>query len=669
MAAPPLNLNEFHRNTLRSGFKYIDKLLSEGLASIGVSSDDGAVFSPVVPDATLVQRKVAADQAVRLRRAMRAALEACGIAITPPNVSAVWTLRTHLNFIEVALEEFDPKHLRGYGPIDNETAAGFAAALAQIRTVLTELNTYLGAGLGGDLTGRLARLDQTKDEVRLLRELERIITAHGLVEFRQPLAALLERLERNWWTVAFVGRVSCGKSSLLNFLLGTDVLPSGVTPVTAVPVRIVGGSEPVATISFASGKPERIPAAQLDEYASEEYNPGNARHVSDIVLELPSPRLAADVCFVDTPGLGSLATDGAAQTLAFLPRCDVGVVMIDAAATPTEEDIAVARSLCEGGAEVLVVVSKADLLVPADREKMRDYIARQFATSLGRNLPVVLVSVAAGHTTLAEAWWNDVLAPRQTRHRELAASTLRRKIGALREAVVARLSRQVGGRAGRTVAPDARAQLGVGRAAIENGRRKAYEIPFNFVPPANVVLDAAAAALVVQEQQPDLRSAFARELAQFAAHVAEQFDSLINETRKVAEQTLTAASARETTIPADLLKPASRPLFDPSSVVSAGDFPDGWKRWPTATARRASLRRSMRAKYTAALDEALRNYCRTLVGWTTRYLDDLDAQFNAQAGLIEAAEVPADSGNPAAPEPQLIHDFEILRDWDALPAA
>jgi len=58
----------------------------------------------------------------------------------------------------------------------------------------------------------------------------RIITAHGLVEFRGTLSMLLDRMEGAAFEVGVFGRVSSGKSSLLNYILQTDVLPIGVTP-------------------------------------------------------------------------------------------------------------------------------------------------------------------------------------------------------------------------------------------------------------------------------------------------------------------------------------------------------------------------------------------------------------------------------------------------------
>ena len=662
MPDTPLNLGDSHRNTLLAGAIYIDRLLSDALAGL-TTTGDGAIFAPTLPDATAMQRKVIADQAGRLRQALRTALDAWAIPVRPPSLSALWSLRTTLDFIDITVEDLGPEHLRGYGTIDDATAAGVAALQAQIRTIVRELQSYLEAGLGGDLSARLARLDQTRDEVRLLRELERIITNHGLVALRQPLTRLLERLEKNWWTVAFVGRVSCGKSSLLNYLLSTEVLPCGVTPVTAVPIRIVAGATSIVTVAFATGKPERFPAGHIAAFASEEQNPGNARHVTDILLELPAVRLAGDVCFVDTPGLGSLATAGAAQTLAFLPRCDAGVLLIDAANTPGEEDLAVARALAEDGAEVMVVISKADLLNEADRGKLHAYVARHFAQALGRTIPVAVVSVVPGQTGLTETWWREALGPLEARHRELAALTLRRKIGALREAVVATLARRTGSAPLPKAAAGA-ATVGAVRASLDDTGRRVYDLAFEATPTAEAVLQGVARVLAAQEPPPDLAAAVARELGGAAAQLADKFETRLQGARAAAEHALEAAGEAAQFV--DLPRPASRPLFDPAPVLAAGPLSTSWQRWPGLTARRAALRRHLQSRLAGALDEALRSYAHALVGWSRLFLDDLTAQFNAQAGFIEARTAPA---TVAPASPQLTCDLKLLRSWNTTPVA
>jgi predicted GTPase len=156
-----------------------------------------------------------------------------------------------------------------------------------------------------------------------------IITAHGMIELRGALVMLLERLENHAFEIGIFGRVSSGKSSLLNHLLGSEILPVGVTPVTAFPTRVSYGIRPQAIIEFAEDKPQTVELSRLTEFATEQQNPGNAKHVMRIRVQVPARRLREGVTFVDTPGLGSLATAGAEETVAYLPRCDLGIVLVD----------------------------------------------------------------------------------------------------------------------------------------------------------------------------------------------------------------------------------------------------------------------------------------------------------------------------------------------------
>ena len=84
------------------------------------------------------------------------------------------------------------------------------------------------------------------------------------------------------------------------------------------------------------------------------------------MVEFPSERLRDGVVLVDTPGLGSLASAGATETLAHLPRCDLGLVLIDAGATLTAEDQSTPQALNEAAIETIVLLSKADLLAAED---------------------------------------------------------------------------------------------------------------------------------------------------------------------------------------------------------------------------------------------------------------------------------------------------------------
>ena len=353
--------------------------------------------------------------------------------------------------------------MRGYGPLSDEDARRIMDVAAELNAAIERLTGYLGRSGAGDLEARAARLAGAGKEVALLRELERVITAESLVEFRGALALLLDRLENGTFEIGVFGRVNSGKSSLLNHLLGADVLPVGVTPVTAIPTRLKRGRVPRALIEFADREPLVVPLSRLAEFSTEEQNPGNRRHVARLEVELTSPRLPEGVTFVDTPGLGSLATNGAEETRAYLPRCDLGLVLVDAASTVTAEDLALLDVLRRSGARAMVLISKADLLQPAERHQTLAYTRRQIESLCGFSVPVHLVSVVGSEVTLCEQWFASQLQPLLEAHREEAAASLNRKIEGLQQAVASALKVRQERRTARPVGTDPRVAAALAR--------------------------------------------------------------------------------------------------------------------------------------------------------------------------------------------------------------
>jgi ribosome biogenesis GTPase A len=67
-----------------------------------------------------------------------------------------------------------------------------------------------------------------------------VIAAHyDRVDFEHKLSALQKmQKELKPQYIGFVGKVSSGKSSLINSLLGYNLVPSGISSVTAVPTEI-----------------------------------------------------------------------------------------------------------------------------------------------------------------------------------------------------------------------------------------------------------------------------------------------------------------------------------------------------------------------------------------------------------------------------------------------
>ena len=89
------------------------------------------------------------------------------------------------------------------------------------------------------------------------------LTSLGTERDREQLAALRDRLDAARLRVLVVGEAKRGKSTLVNALLGRDVLPYGVTPLTAVTTTVRYGDDERAEVRFLDGHDEKHPLAVL----------------------------------------------------------------------------------------------------------------------------------------------------------------------------------------------------------------------------------------------------------------------------------------------------------------------------------------------------------------------------------------------------------------------
>jgi GTP-binding protein EngB required for normal cell division len=466
---PRETLNPFQANRLRVTCQYIDKLLGE-IEEILNSAGSKMAFPRYADDILPAQRRTIEDYISRIRAQLVRVLEGQRIAREKASIPASRAVHVHLGAIDIAVEELKPKYMRGYGEVPEAVATELNGIGGELGGLVQRLDRYLSEGVGEDLKARLERLDRVGNDLELLKRIEEVVRVRGLVEFRPSIAAILDRAEDKSFEIAVFGRVSSGKSSLLNTILETDALPVGVTPITAVPTRVVHAADPSLMVWFSEAPRKKLPVAQLPEFATEQQNPGNQKHVVRLVLALPSPALRTGITFVDTPGLGSLATSGARETLAYLPKCDLGVVLIDAGATLTADDLQTIMALQQAAVPVNVLLSKADLLSAQDRERIVTYVKEHIASECRLDLPVYPVSVVASCRGMLDEWFEHQITPLYARSQELRAASLRRKIGALRDSVMAALQARLNRR------QQASTDTAEGARAAEETLRKATGI-------------------------------------------------------------------------------------------------------------------------------------------------------------------------------------------------
>ena len=655
-------LNDSQKRHLLVTFGHIDGLLTEALQTL-IPSDPPSPLQRNYADSLPIQRKVISDYIAHLRRIMIHILESEDVAIPEPRVSAIWSFRTTLVCTRTALAELAPRYMQGYGPLPDDAARELEVAATRLLDIVDRMDSYLSEGAGQDLQTRVERLEKTVPEAGRIKTLEDVIAAHGLVDLRPPLGALVERLESSSFEVAVFGRVNSGKSSLLNHILRTDVLPVGVTPVTALPTRVVFGPRPAATIWFAEGKPLGIDPSELQSYVTEQGNPDNAKHVTRIQVELPADRLKEGITFVDTPGLGSLARYGEMETLAYLPRCDLGIVLIDATSTLNQEDVLTVNALLRAGVNTMVLLTKADVLSSDKQDTASRYIQGKLRDNLGIDLSVSVVSVRENYAELCDRWIETGLVPCLREHRKLAEVSLRRKIGLLHEATVAALTRQIDrgsavseGLAARSSAVEP--LLNEALAKLDTARRERLDLP----DLSKRILDAAAAE--ISELWRRRRTEHVNAARVVLAHGSQELNRLVESvatplTRLRQDLTGTLGNAarsvgydheEETIIP----PPTGMPLVDLSVLLDEALLRRPRLASLTRGAADRTARRQLAARFGPRLAGLLSHYVRQLEEWRRQALSDMRRSFTARAGYFRVrCEQDSSRSSPAAIENDL----------------
>lgn len=244
--------------------------------------------------------------------------------------------------------------------------------------------------------GRQASLENSHGESALMR-LAELADQFDAEQVAADARSVAERVSEGRFYVACIGQFKRGKSSVLNALVGDCVLPTGVVPVTTVPTIVRYGSHASARVRFesAAGGWTSIPVHTVDEYVSEEKNPENAKHVAALEIFVPSPLLATGMCFVDTPGLGSVFTGNTAATQAFIPHIDAALVVIGADPPLAGEELVLVEAVGRHVQDLIITVNKADRTTDAERAAAVAFARRQLEKRLPQHSVGPLFEVSA----------------------------------------------------------------------------------------------------------------------------------------------------------------------------------------------------------------------------------------------------------------------------------
>ncbi|MEV1663467.1 dynamin family protein, partial [Pseudomonas aeruginosa] len=155
-------------------------------------------------------------------------------------------------------------------------------------------------------------LESQKEFATYLRKMASLLNG-------QPFSydqTLLEKVMETELVVPVVGAFSAGKSSLLNALMGKDILPVGIAPETELATELRYSSEPYLLAIKPDGEQERLP---IDALGTINRRSSEFSHLR-LYLNSEALKALAPLVLVDMPGFGSSLENHNKAIAYYLPR-------------------------------------------------------------------------------------------------------------------------------------------------------------------------------------------------------------------------------------------------------------------------------------------------------------------------------------------------------------
>lgn len=236
----------------------------------------------------------------------------------------------------------------------------------------------------------LREYEKTKFKIaELLRAISEFIPKERS-DWRQRLQGLFVRLAEDRFNLAVVGRYSRGKTTLMNAILGTDRLPTGLAPLTSVVVAVSYGSSERALLKYDSRILDKeISIDALPQHITQQGNPGNIQRIKTAEIQLPSEFLRSGFYFVDTPGLGSAVDENTLTTTTFLPEADAFILVTSYDSPLSAEEFDFIRNARSSRRRLFVVINKQDTVPEQMRGEVIIFVREQIKKVWGPDLPAI----------------------------------------------------------------------------------------------------------------------------------------------------------------------------------------------------------------------------------------------------------------------------------------
>jgi len=236
----------------------------------------------------------------------------------------------------------------------------------------------------------LEKYSRQKDKLfQAINIIEALLSKYQEKELIELIKEQESKLKKSQFNLVVLGQFKRGKSTFINALIGEEVLPTSVLPLTAIITRLGFAEQKRAEVIFLDGRREEIHLSELGRYITETANSKNKKGVKEVQVYYPSLLLKEGVVLVDTPRIGLIHENNTQVTKRYLKYADVTVFVLAVDPPMIKEEVDFLTTVKETTDKMVFVLNKIDTVGDSEQQEILDFSRKLIQEEIGMDKAVV----------------------------------------------------------------------------------------------------------------------------------------------------------------------------------------------------------------------------------------------------------------------------------------
>ena len=207
----------------------------------------------------------------------------------------------------------------------------------------------------------------------------------GMEERSSSLREGKRKLQSHKFAVGILGEFKRGKSTVINALLGKEIMPADILPCSATMNRVSYALQPSVELKMMDGTKNNIAVEELAQYVTklDEDSSANAALIEEAIVFYPCRFCQNGVDIIDTPGLNDDERMNKI-TEETVPKLDAVIMVLtpDNPFSMSEADFVRNKLMCSDIGRLVFLVNKIDNVRPKDRSRVVESIRAKIEKSV-----------------------------------------------------------------------------------------------------------------------------------------------------------------------------------------------------------------------------------------------------------------------------------------------